>query len=311
MDFKTALNILELKPLFSVTELKKNYYKMALKWHPDKNNSPDANTKFLEISQAHELLSLYLNLETEDNAATEISSNSESESRGDSFTNLFNNFLSVLLVSNDKINKEQLVNFITTLTKNCLDKLSNKIFEGIDKSTCLKLFIFIEKYADILNINKTIISQLTELINQKYKNDCLITLNPNINNLFNNELYLLDYNDNRYYIPLWHDELSYDLSNDEELIIKMKPELEEHIWIDSNNDIHVNLTSSIKGLLTKKKIVFNLGEKVFEIPCDDLNISSNQTYMITGEGIPVINYYNIYDVSVRSDIIVNLTLHDN
>ena len=35
---------------------KKAYKTLAKEWHPDKNDSPDAQTKFIEINAAYEIL---------------------------------------------------------------------------------------------------------------------------------------------------------------------------------------------------------------------------------------------------------------
>lgn len=47
---------LEIEPTATKEEIKKAYRRLALKYHPDKNKSPDAHEKFIAINEAYLLL---------------------------------------------------------------------------------------------------------------------------------------------------------------------------------------------------------------------------------------------------------------
>lgn len=49
-------DVLDLVPGSSPEEIRKKYHKLAIKYHPDKNNSGD-DTKFKEIQKAYEIIS--------------------------------------------------------------------------------------------------------------------------------------------------------------------------------------------------------------------------------------------------------------
>ena len=57
MERRSLYEILGVEKKATPAEIKKAYFRLALKWHPDKNKSPEAEEKFKEISRAYEILS--------------------------------------------------------------------------------------------------------------------------------------------------------------------------------------------------------------------------------------------------------------
>jgi DnaJ-class molecular chaperone len=56
MPIKDYYKILSIAFEASDTEIKKAYRRLSMIWHPDKNTSPNAHEKFIEITEAYEIL---------------------------------------------------------------------------------------------------------------------------------------------------------------------------------------------------------------------------------------------------------------
>ena len=56
MEYKDYYKILEVSKDASAEQIKKEYRKLARKYHPDVNKEPDAEKKFKDVAEAYEVL---------------------------------------------------------------------------------------------------------------------------------------------------------------------------------------------------------------------------------------------------------------
>ena len=195
MDYYKACKILDLNPTFKSNELRHNYYTLALKHHPDKNSNPEATKNFQEILEAYTYLEKYSDL-TKPNL-----------DKRSSYTDLLEQFITGIIGKNLDIAK-----FLPILQNECT-KISLELLKQLPKTTIIQLQKFIQQYAELLNINTEIVNTLNTIALDNTKNDTIIILKPTLENLLNDEIYKVNFQNETYCIPLWHHELIYDLSN--------------------------------------------------------------------------------------------------
>lgn len=85
MDFKDYYKVLEVDKKASDEDIKKSYKKLAKKFHPDVNKSPEAEKKFKDISEAYNVLSDSEKRRKYDNLGSDFSSYTQRGGNSDGF----------------------------------------------------------------------------------------------------------------------------------------------------------------------------------------------------------------------------------
>jgi len=315
MNYKNACEILDLKQdaCMEIEAIKRKYKLKALMYHPDKNKSSDASSKFQEIHDAYEFLLKHMDFIDSDDESV------FSESDEDYFD--FNE--SSQNVENLTGYRWVLYSFLKNITKNenngslfymIIQKISTmceskalETLEKIDKKLLIKIAETLKSYKDAFHFSLDFFDKIENIAKKKIENDECIILNPKLDDLFDNNIYKLKVDDFSYLVPLWHHELVYDHSGND-IYVKCYPVLPDNVSIDENNNLHVNLSLKIADLLENENIYFSLGKANFAFESSELKVARSQKIILDKKGISRINTMDVYDISRKSDIILNITI---
>lgn len=292
MDFTRACKTLNVTPPFDTKHLKQKYHKAALRHHPDRNIGGNSSATFQEIGEAYTFLSMWLDAEHTAPPSFDYGS-------------ILDNFISVL-GEKRPFERSEIKNLLDDLIHGCRN-ISLKAFQNTDKETAMKLFGYIVRYSELLGLDEGTIGVMRGIVREKMSDDELVIVNPSIDNLLNDDVYCLTHNEEVFYVPLWHDEVSFDLSGSM-LVVKCIPEIGEHINVSEHNVLQVNVTTQCSKVFEEGGINVKLGTKSFLIPSHEIHIKPFQTYTIPSVGIARINTSDIYNASDKSDIVFNITL---
>lgn len=317
MNHVKAIQLLELDETKKITlsMLKKKYHQLALKNHPDKNgNTSQSNEKFQEINEAYQFLKReikYVNLGCEQ----EMEPGKEEETTSSTmYYDILHLFLKNIFKESDLPYGNVLSNIINKIIfeySTIQKKVSHKLFDELDKDTSMKIYSFLSKYSSILHLSQELLEEIRQIIIKKYDKLQIYKLNPSITDLLQNNIYKLQVENRLYLVPLWYNEHYFDGSGCE-IMVLCEPELEEHIHIDDNNNLHVKLNldfiSLKNNILYETPLEVTIGPKTVTIPISLLYMKREQSYVIQNQGLAK-EKENIYDVEERADIIVKVVFY--
>jgi len=342
-NIKNALAILGFLsgPPSSLHELNKRFHMLALKHHPDKNtvNCGDDDV-FKYINEAHKKVKDYYFTDN-DNIDYDVNNDQYNYNDAQDYNSIFNIFIKSLITKISKKTNTATDN-ITTIIQAILSKGIQSavlLFRNMDKHSCIAIYDILSTNQDLFSISREIIEELNQVVESKLENDVIIKLNPSLLDMLLDKVYVLYESGHSYYIPLWHSQLHFkykygnnhiDNYNPEaELIVICEPEIPQHITIDENNHIYINIDVNICELFKDQIVSVIINDETqkhgfeYKLHARDVCFQSDKKQCIrlyestglasvcsttfnrndsTGSGLGVGGDNTMYDVSKRSNV---------
>ena len=266
--------------------IKKKYRLLALKYHPDKNKSEYATGKFQEINLAYETLLKEKNTYT-------------------SYETILKEYL------NSFLKNETYVDITYNILSNLIYKCKEKgllYFNSLSKEYLYNIITILKKHKHIFDIDEKFINEIEEIYNNKKQNSYSYVLNPDINDLLEDNVYKLVIDDSEKLIPLWHKQVYYTDNNNNHIDLYCIPNLEDNMWVDENNNLFINIEKKISDIINIDKIPIHIGKHIRYLNNDNIKFVNKQQIILYNCGIAKINYHDVMNNNSRSNIIINLNI---
>ena len=314
MNLKDARTTLGVSRDCSLAELNKRYRIMALKLHPDKNgNTPEATTAFQELNEAYQTLLPGAN---DANDANDDDNNAGNAT----YSTIFMTFMKSLFKRKDRNESDRgnqvLLDLLHRIVHDYASVSVNAALDSLDPSVLFRLYETLEQYNSAVSMDARVFEEITRIIREKMQKNNIVILNPSLKDVIQNNISVLQFGGQTFYVPLWHSELHYRIeagSDEKQLIVKCMPVLPDHMSIDANNELHIDIRADIKEMLNLSPGVLRIplyDSECVELQVRELHIKSRQTVVLKNNvhGISLICATDIYDVSNKAPICVHVHL---
>lgn len=315
MNSQQAYKVLELEPGAAYETIRRQYKMLALKYHPDKNKADGAVDKYREIKEAHDVLCSSEADPVSDHTdpmdptgtgwftkygldKTALGSSTYARAASDFFEMIYND---------EQFQRRIFHPLLMRVVGSCEEK-ALAMFRKMEKTKARKLYDILILYQDTLHLSADTLAKIRQIIEAQTLSEGtlskaldvedIVVLNPDIDDLLNQSVYKLKRGDSEtLFVPLWHRELEYD-----GVFVDCVPTLPDNIWLDELNNIHVKCGFKVGDLWDKDGVDIQVGTRIYNLDVGLLRLVSKQIVEIDGQGIPVPNEADIFNVSRLSSV---------
>jgi curved DNA-binding protein CbpA len=296
MNYHKACEVLEIVDSNPTIEtVRKQYKYLALKWHPDRNTASNATDKYREIKEAHDFL------------LDQLDKGFVPQMGQDNYAGIASMFFETLY-NNEHFQRKIFHPLLMMVVGMCEEKALTFIYrlQNCSPDRASKLCVILESYKHVLHLSDEFFEKIRKKQDDSDKSHRHILLNPNIDDLMMSNVCKLE--DEGIIVPLWHSLLEYEK---EGLIVHCLPELPPNVWIDESEcsgTVHVEIDEDINKLWKTGKLEFSIGSIKKSVKMERIRFCKRQIVELEGEGFPVADRENVFNVSKNGLLMVHLNL---
>ena len=168
-------------------------------------------------------------------------------------------------------------------------------------------------YNDIGFIDQSYLNNLKKILQKKINN--VIILEPSLNDLLSDKIYKLEMFDKTFYVPLWHNELVYSYSDENNVtvnfVVKIEPILDDNFFIDDKNDLCVRKEikfSDLERIFKNGFFDVEFANKKYKIPSEKIKIMKESQIFKFNDGIIRINQSDMFCSKERGSIMIEVNI---
>lgn len=318
MDYKEALEIFEWENELDILsidpkDLRRQYRKLCLKYHPDKNGGdPTSVAAFQRIQNAYMILLDVVeeDLDNDQEDEDQVEEYTKIPTSWDDILPLLPKWLQPIMITIVEYKDSPILTSITKI----LESRIRQWAETLDKHILRNIHEFIYRISKSGVGGVDFIEKiLGEILRKKCEKDKYVILEPNLEDLFAcNIIRHVGENDHVYIIPTWIEESVFDVSGSSaELVFQCIPKCPLNVFLDEKRNIHCKVVYSIMDIFSDQPVIIPVlicpGVQV-DLAVSNLYLRTYQTVVFRGKGIPNGNVKDVFDVSKLTDIILHVHL---
>ena len=290
----------------------RQYRRMALKFHPDKNdNSDESHTAFHQLTDAYDIVRTVVTLSDEDDSID------TADTPPTGYFDILSQFVkSVMTVSTEpdatydhsNILRKKIIEIVSDY-----QHISVSMFENIDRETSVSIYQFLCAYQDTLYVSADVLDRIRIVIQSKFEDLRIYTITPTLDDMLLDKVFKLNVDGHTYLVPLWHKEVYFDDKTrpNQEILVLCEPQVDDLVCrLDENNNIHIagEIVFSL-DLLDKdgwSDIAVPGSTKTVRVLNRCLMLVPTQIVRVVGNGVLRIHEKDMYNNIDRGDILVTV-----